>query len=421
MGEGASWVQTLWSQIRLGIVPGSQNMTAGPPGPQGDQGIQGVSGTPGYTPQFGIDYFNGSQGIQGIQGEQGIPGLDNMTAGPQGEQGQQGYPGYTPIFGVDYFNGSQGIQGLMNQTSNLTANMTAGPVGSMNLTANMTAGPVGAMNQTANQTAGAKGDKGDPGTTDHGLLTNKTEDGHLQYILVSGLRAFTGKQSMGGYNLTTLLDPVAAQDATTKAYEDARAVINSSYVPTTLLTAVNDSMRNNVSLNFIPMVSNKTPTINLGNGSASATTFLRGDQSWQVPAGGSSSSVYTIAVQALTSSPADNVVVYFGMNPVAPSTTAGQSKIYIRKTGYIVGAEIYTYSTTAGTAQPWNLSVYKNGATGYLIQDLSLATSERIFTNWSLNLPVAAGDYVQIRSRQPGWSTNPLATTYGGYLYLNVT
>jgi hypothetical protein len=29
------------------------------------------------------------------------------------------------------------------------------------------------------------------------------------------------------------------------------------------------------------------PTANLGTGSASATTFLRGDQSWQVPSGAS--------------------------------------------------------------------------------------------------------------------------------------
>ncbi len=52
------------------------------------------------------------------------------------------------------------------------------------------------------------------GVTDHWFLTNKSsDDAHPQYILISGTRAFTGKQSLGGFNLTDLLDPVAAQDA----------------------------------------------------------------------------------------------------------------------------------------------------------------------------------------------------------------
>ena len=54
------------------------------------------------------------------------------------------------------------------------------------------------------------------GITDHGLLTNLSGDGHPQYILTNGTRAFTGRQSLGGFNLTDLLDPVALQDA---AYE----------------------------------------------------------------------------------------------------------------------------------------------------------------------------------------------------------
>jgi len=46
----------------------------------GTSGTSGTSGVDGYTPQFGVDYFNGQDG-------------------------------YTPIFGVDYFNGENGTSG----------------------------------------------------------------------------------------------------------------------------------------------------------------------------------------------------------------------------------------------------------------------------------------------------------------------
>jgi len=62
--------------IYAGGMNQTPNMTAGPRGIQGIQGIPGLNNmTPGYTPIFGVDYFNGSDG-------------------------------YTPIFGVDYFNGT---------------------------------------------------------------------------------------------------------------------------------------------------------------------------------------------------------------------------------------------------------------------------------------------------------------------------
>jgi len=65
--------------------------------------------------------------------------------------------------------------------------------------------------------------------SDHGLLSNLTGDGHPQYILTAGTRAFTGKQSLGGFNLTDLLNPVAPQDAATKSYVDAIPIYNASY------------------------------------------------------------------------------------------------------------------------------------------------------------------------------------------------
>src|SRR5687767_9378451 len=76
----------------------------------------------------------------------------------------------------------------------------------------------------------------------------------------------------------------------------------------------------------------------------------------------------TIHVQALTSSPADGATTYFGMLPKAPVSAAATSKIYIRKRCMLKGAEIYTYSGTAGTAEAWSLYVRVNNQTDYLIQ-----------------------------------------------------
>lgn len=59
---------------------------------------------------------------------------------------------------------------------------------------------------------------------DHGSIGGLGDDDHSQYILVAGTRAFTGDQSLGGFRLTSVANPTAAQDATTKAYVDAVAV-----------------------------------------------------------------------------------------------------------------------------------------------------------------------------------------------------
>lgn len=127
---------------------------------------------------------------------------------------------------------------------------------------------------------------------------------------------------------------------------------------------------------------------------------------------------YTINVQALTSSPTDAQTVYFGMLPKAPTTTANISKVHIREPGTITAANIYCYSGTAGTAESWSLYVRVNNTTDYLIATLSAATNERVFSNTSLSIAVAAGDYIEIKSVQPTWATNPLTTIYGGYILI---
>lgn len=127
---------------------------------------------------------------------------------------------------------------------------------------------------------------------------------------------------------------------------------------------------------------------------------------------------YTIDVQALTSSPTDAQTIYFGQLPKAPVTAAATSKIYIRKAGTIKMANIYCYSGTAGTAEAWVMSIRLNNTTDTQIASVAAAINERVFSNSSLNIPVIAGDYIEIKAVNPTWATNPLTTIFGGYIYI---
>lgn len=127
---------------------------------------------------------------------------------------------------------------------------------------------------------------------------------------------------------------------------------------------------------------------------------------------------YALQVQALTSSPVDASTIYFGNLPKAPTTTINTSKIFIRQAGVIRRAEIYCFSGTAGTAEAWPLSIRLNGTTDTAIATVSAATSGRIFSNTGLSITVAAGDYIEIKSVNPTWVTNPLTTIFGGYIFV---
>lgn len=127
---------------------------------------------------------------------------------------------------------------------------------------------------------------------------------------------------------------------------------------------------------------------------------------------------YTLSVQALTSSPTDGQTIYFGNLPKAPVTTQGTSKIYIRQAGTIKRAEIYCFSGTAGTNEAWPISIRLNNSGDTQIASLSVNTSERVWSNTGLSIAVAAGDYIEIKSVNPTWATNPLTTIFGGYIYI---
>jgi len=156
------------------------------------------------------------------------------------------------------------------------------------------------------------------------------------------------------------------------------------------------------------------------NNSGSYYTKSDIDNKWYLT--GSSIVWYTIDVQATTSNPSASQTIYLGQLPAAPTATAATRKIYIRHAGTIKMANIYSYASTAGTsAATWSWYIRLNNTTDYLIQAVSLSASERVWSNSSLSIPVAAGDYVEIKFINPawwGWWANPSGVIFGWYIYI---
>ena len=85
--------------------------------------LKGEKGEPGYTPQKGIDYFDGEHGkdftfndftpeqLESLRGPQGIQGPQGETGpvGPEGPKGEQGDPASIKVNGTTYTRDESGL------------------------------------------------------------------------------------------------------------------------------------------------------------------------------------------------------------------------------------------------------------------------------------------------------------------------
>lgn len=129
---------------------------------------------------------------------------------------------------------------------------------------------------------------------------------------------------------------------------------------------------------------------------------------------------YAVTVSAANAATTtDAQVLYFGGTfAVAPSTTAGNHRLYIPKSGTIKSAYVWAHSATAGTNESWTLAIRLNNTTDTTIQALASNANYRLWSNTGLSIAVAAGDYIEIKSTNPTWATNPANVRFGGAIYI---
>ena len=128
-----------------------------------------------------------------------------------------------------------------------------------------------------------------------------------------------------------------------------------------------------------------------------------------------SSAKYAIPVMAANiEAPTDGATFYFGGAAGSGGVLVSRSRMYVPIAGTITAAYVYGYAITAGSAQNWPLYITLNGTTDTTIATVAAATNGRLWSNAALSIPVVAGDYIEIKSVNPTWVTNPENVRFGG-------
>ena len=125
------------------------------------------------------------------------------------------------------------------------------------------------------------------------------------------------------------------------------------------------------------------------------------------------------------SNPGDATAYYFANTPIRAlegATIGGLTGlIEVPKAARIVGCRFGIFSATAtGTAEDWTFSIRVNNTTNYAIATVGAATALRIFENYNLSIPLAAGDGFEITTTTPAWVTNPEGCRGLGFVYVEM-
>lgn len=131
--------------------------------------------------------------------------------------------------------------------------------------------------------------------------------------------------------------------------------------------------------------------------------------------------IYSIYFTGATYSPSDTEVDYVGTIYGLPIGSGWGNTAYgtIPLAGRIQRAVVQHHSSTAaGTNEDISVYIRINNTTDHLIQTVGVAATQRNFVNYNLNIPVVAGDTIELKVVCPTWATNPTGVRMAGEVYI---
>jgi hypothetical protein len=138
------------------------------------------------------------------------------------------------------------------------------------------------------------------------------------------------------------------------------------------------------------------------------------DATWDEPP-------YTLQIVAENLATITDASIYYAgcLAGLAPGTTAALAKLYIPRAGTITKAYILWNAGTAGSAENISAYIRLNNTSDTLIATVGTSGASKEFSNTSLSIAVAAGDYIELKIACPTWATNPANVRIGGVVYIS--
>lgn len=136
--------------------------------------------------------------------------------------------------------------------------------------------------------------------------------------------------------------------------------------------------------------------------------------SWQSKGG------FSVTANSAQFNPADATTYYFGIFASLPTTTTPDiRRQYIPTSGTIRSCTMNWFANAnPGTAESFSMYIRLNNTTDFLIATVATNAAQKLFMNTALNIPVVAGDYIEIKTITPLWTTNPTQVNIGGTIFI---
>jgi len=127
---------------------------------------------------------------------------------------------------------------------------------------------------------------------------------------------------------------------------------------------------------------------------------------------------YGVSFGSPTYSTVGGVTLYYGNPAATVTTTAAIRRVYIPYSGTIKACVIYTRCSAASSSENWTMSIRLNNSSNTSVATVGNTSTDKLWTNYSLNISVNAGDYIEITSTTPSWTTTPGSVSFQGTIYI---